>query len=190
MKVIEEVLRNQFILAIIGESSISENLRQLIALPIRLRGTAVTTLYLSKEAEYNASRLLTKDIVDHIISQNTEYKPSKDRISEIKNSIKKGRTETENTNLSIIRENMSKDQIRANNILQKPGCNNWLNIIPIEELNCNLNKQQFLDPVRLRYQLPIPNLPTRCLCGEKFDTRHAISWKMGGFVTWTLQVHY
>ena len=71
MKVIEEVLRNQFILAIIGESSISENLRQLIALPIRLRGTAVTTPYLSKEAEYNASRLLTKDIVDHIISQNT-----------------------------------------------------------------------------------------------------------------------
>ena len=40
--------------------------------------------------EYNASKLLTKDIVDHIISQNKEYKPNKERISEIKNNIIKG----------------------------------------------------------------------------------------------------
>ena len=42
---------------------------------------------------------------------------------------------------------MSTDQIRANDILQQPGCNNWLNIIPIEEFNYNLNKQQSLDAV-------------------------------------------
>ena len=45
---------------------------------------SLTTPYLNTEAEYSASRLLTKDIVDHIISQNTEYKPYKERISEIK----------------------------------------------------------------------------------------------------------
>ena len=38
---------------------------------------------------------------------------------------------------------MSRGQIRANDILQLPVCNNWLNIIPIEKFNCNLNKQQF-----------------------------------------------
>ena len=37
--------------------------------------------------------------------------------------------------------------------------------------------------MQLRYQLPIPNLPTRCPCGEKFDTQHAMSCKKGGFVT-------
>ena len=78
---------------------------------------------------------------------------------------------------------MSTDQIGANGNLQKPGCNNWLNIIPVEEFNYNLNKQQFLNAVRLRYQLPIPNLPTRCPCGEKLDTQHAMSCKKGGFVT-------
>ena len=49
---------------------------------MRLGGMVVTTPHLNTEAEYNASRLLTKDIMDPIISQNTEYKPSKERISE------------------------------------------------------------------------------------------------------------
>ena len=84
-------------------------LRQLIALPIWLGGIAVTTLHLKTGAKYNAPRLLTKDIVDQIISQNTEYKHNKERISEIKNHIKKGRTESENINLRRIRDNMSKE---------------------------------------------------------------------------------
>ena len=92
-------------------------------------------------------------------------------------------TENENTNLSRIRENMSTDQIRANEILQKPGCNTSLNIIPIEEFNYNLNKKQFLDAVGINYQLPIPNLSTRCPCSKKIDAQHAASWEMGDFVT-------
>ena len=118
-----------------------------------------------------------------IISQDTEYKPRKEQISEINNNIKKERTKDENTNLSKIRENMSKDQIKANDILQQLGYNNWLSITLIEESNYNLNKQRFLDAVQLRYQLPIPNLPTQCPCGKKFDTQHAISCKKAGFVT-------
>ena len=52
---------------------------------------SLTTPYLNTEAEYSASRLLTKDIVDHIISQNTEYKPYKERISEIKKKHQEGK---------------------------------------------------------------------------------------------------
>ena len=45
-----------------------------------------------------------------IISQETEYKPRKERISEINNNMKKERTKAGNSNLSKIRENMSKDK--------------------------------------------------------------------------------
>ena len=93
--IIEDVFRN--------ESSVSDHLRQLIALPIRLGGMTVTTPHLNPESEYKALKLLTKDIVDKIISQSRDYKPNKERISETKNNIKKGRTEAENTNLSRIR---------------------------------------------------------------------------------------
>ena len=67
-------------------------------------------------------------------------------------------TKTENTCLSRIRENMSRDQIRANTTLQQPGCNSWLNINPIQEFNYNLNKKHFLDAERLRYQLAVQSL--------------------------------
>ena len=134
MKIIEDVLRNHFIPAIIVQSSISEHLPELIALPIRLGEMAVTTPHLNTKAEYNASRLLTKDIVDRIIRQDTECKPNKERISEIKNNNNKERTKAENISLSRIRENMPKDQIRANHILQQPGCKNWLNNIQLKNL--------------------------------------------------------
>ena len=100
MKIIENVLRNHFIPVIIGESSVSDHLQQLIALPTQLGGIAVTTPHLNTESEYKASRLLTEDIVDNIISQGTHYKPNKERTSEIKNNIKKGRTKAENTYLN------------------------------------------------------------------------------------------
>ena len=80
MKIIEDVLINHFNPAIVGESSFSQHLRELIALPIRLGGMTETTSHLNTEAEYNAARLLTKDIVDHFISQNTEYRPNKENL--------------------------------------------------------------------------------------------------------------
>ena len=64
VKIIEDVLRNYFIPAIIGESSISKHLRELIALRMRLGGIAVTAPHLNTEAKYNGSRLLTKNILN------------------------------------------------------------------------------------------------------------------------------
>ena len=73
-----------------------------------------------------------------------------------KNRHRKGNKDRSwNIILSRIRENMSKDLIRANDILHQTGCNNWSNIIPIVEFNYNLKKQQFLEKVQLRYQQSI-----------------------------------
>ena len=44
------------------------------------------------------------------MNQNTENKTYKERISGIKNNIKKGRTEAGITNLSRIKQNMFKDK--------------------------------------------------------------------------------
>ena len=60
----------------------------------------VTTPHLNTETEYSTSRLLTKDIVGEIMRRNTEYKPNKEKISEIKNNIMKGSVKPENINLS------------------------------------------------------------------------------------------
>jgi len=63
------------------------------------------------------------------------------------------------------------------------GASNWLNSMPLKEYNYHLNKQQFWDSIRLRYNWNIPGLPTSCACSAKFDIQHALSCKKGGFVT-------
>ena len=56
----------------------------------------------------------------------------------------------------------------------------WLNSLPIKDLD--LNKEEFKDALRLKYNVPLGNLPSYCACGEKFDELRAMSRKKGGFV--------
>ena len=78
---------------------------------------------------------------------------------------------------------MNDKQKRQNDILKEIGSSSWLHAIPLKEFNYTLSKQEFWDVIRLHYNWSIPNLPSRCACGEKFDTQHSMSCKKGGFVT-------
>ena len=62
------------------------------------------------------------------------------------------------------------------------GSSCLLNVLPIKDQNLDLNKEEFKDALRLRYNVPLTNLPSYCACGENFDELHAMSCKKGGFV--------
>ena len=78
---------------------------------------------------------------------------------------------------------MSKEQKLCVEIAQSNGASNWLSSLPIKEEGFHLNKREFWDAISLRYNWPIPHLPTNCACGKTFDISHALSCKKGGFVT-------
>ena len=54
--------------------------------------------------------------------------------------------------------------------------------IPIEEHGLPLNKQEFTDSLCLRYNLPLPNLPTYCACADMFTINPCIVMQEGGFM--------
>jgi len=62
------------------------------------------------------------------------------------------------------------------------GASSWLNALPIEELDFQLNKEEFRDALRLRYNLKLENLPSMCPCGSSFTVSHALSCKKGGYI--------
>ena len=76
---------------------------------------------------------------------------------------------------------MSAKDKRQNEIVID-SLSNWLTSLPLEEYGFDLIKREFWDAIRLRYNWPIPSLPTKCACGSTFDTQHAMSCKKGGFV--------
>ena len=63
------------------------------------------------------------------------------------------------------------------------GASSWLTAIPLEQQGFQLNKEEFRDSLRLRYSLPLQNLPRFCPCGQSFTVEHALSIKKGGFIT-------
>ena len=53
----------------------------------------------------------------------------------------------------------------------------------IKSENFSLTKRKFYDGIRLQYAWDLKNLPSECVCKAHSNVDHALSCKMGGFVT-------
>ena len=62
------------------------------------------------------------------------------------------------------------------------GSSNWLTVIPLIELDYNLNKKEFRDAIKLWYDWEITDTPMICSCGFQFSLDHAMVCQRGGFI--------
>ena len=63
---------------------------------------------------------------------------------------------------------------RAVDLTCEKGASNWLIVIPLQDMDFDLNKREFPDAVRLRYDWPIPDNPSVCDCESMFTVDHAM----------------
>ena len=120
-------------------------------------------------------------MVDHVIKQEPKIKLHDEATKEVKNEIKKIRNDLYQQQLNEIKETLDESQKRQNEIFREPGCSAWLVTLPIADYDYNLTKLEICDAIRLRYNWP--NLPSQCVCGERYDVQHSMSCKKGGFIT-------
>ena len=71
---------------------------------------------------------------------------------------------------------------RAVDLACEKGASNWLAVIPLKDVDFELNKKEFRDVVRLRYDWPIPDNPSVYVCGSRFTVDHAMICQRGGLV--------
>ena len=83
--------------------------------------------------------------------------------------------------IDAVHDNLPEDAQRFMEQSQDRGASSWVNAIPIEEEGFNVNKQEFFDSLRLRYNLPLPDLPSLCACGKPYSVFHALECSKGGF---------
>ena len=55
-----------------------------------------------------------------------------------------------------------------NQLLRDKGASSWLNAMPLADQGLALNKQEFIDALHIRYNLPLICLPSLCECADKF----------------------
>ena len=55
-------------------------------------------------------------------------------------------------------------------------------MILLKELDYNLNKKEYRDAIKLRYDWEITDTAMICACGDQFSVDHAMMCQRGGFI--------
>ena len=177
LRPLEDIIRHRFLPAITGGHMISDNERILLSLPPKYGGMGIKLIHEEADIDYQNSRTITASLCDLTAGkQSTDSKASKQQ-------IKNDRAQRHKAKLELARSEMNDAEKRLNDSNQEKGTYNWLTTLPIKEYGYDLNKEQFWDAVRIRYNWVIPKLPSDCACGNKFTLMHALSCKKGGFIS-------
>ena len=68
------------------------------------------------------------------------------------------------------------------------GRTNWLTVIPLKELDYKLNKKEFRDAIKLRYDWEITDTPMLCACGVQFSVDHAMVCQRAGSLSSAIMI--
>ena len=66
--------------------------------------------------------------------------------------------------------------------MSRAGVSSWLSARPFKERDLQLSKSDFRNLIRLRYLLPLENMPLTCVCGKDYTITHALTCATGGFI--------
>ena len=84
--------------------------------------------------------------------------------------------------MGSIDSTLPSDLLRSVNQSRDKGASSWLTAVLLVDHGFMLNKQEFKGSLRLKYNVPLSGLPSKCVCGGKYAVCHALSRKKGGFV--------
>jgi len=180
LKPLDEVIDKYFIPSITENHHCSTEERLLLSLPVRMGGLAIPILSSLAKEEFQNSRELTMKFSQDIIEQKPVYEvDNRAARSEIKRKRKEGRTII----LENLRREMTRQELKANDLAQAKGASNWLTTVPLKSENFNLSKREFFDAIAVRYRWNMKHLPSTCACGKSFSVEHALSCPKEGSST-------
>ena len=155
--------------------------RDLLALPVRMGGLGLINPRQDAALQYETSIKTTAPLVEKIIAQAYEI-PDDSVIHTLQQNARNEKNEVLQAKRDGIKNSLPPKTRRAMELATEKGASNWLTVIPIKEMDYNLNKGEFRDAVKLRYEWEIADKPSVCVCGDTFNIDHAMICKRGGFI--------
>ena len=180
---IDLLLNQKFLPTIFDSDTPFENpLASLFTLSPKLGGLGIPSLERDSSFQFEASKLITANHVESIIQQCSQMKAPDQPMQTLKYQVQQKKIENHQKMLKDIDAALPPETLRQVEQTRDKGASSWLNAIPYEEHGFALNKQEFRDSIRLRYNLRLKDLPQKCACEKAFSVEHALSCKQGGFV--------
>ena len=155
--------------------------RKLLALSARMGGLGMTNATESAQSEYSASIKMSAPLVDKIMAQSHETPDDAD-VRRLVHAVRKDKEDDLKGKLEELKVSLPIRTQRAVDLACEKGASSWLTAIPLKDMNFDLSKREFRDALRLRYDWPIPNSPSVCVCGCSFTVDHAMISQRGGLV--------
>ena len=179
---IQEVVNRLFLPVLFGQTEpLPDQLNDLITLTPAQGGLGIPSLREEAPLQYTSSKQITSPHMEAILAQSMTL-PTPTIVEDLKKRQKSIKKIDLRAKMERIDSSLQADLLQHVIQARDKGASSWLNAIPIEEQGLVLNKQEFRDSMRLRYNLPLPDLPSFCTCGAVFTVNHALSCKRGGFV--------
>lgn len=182
---VDEVLNSHLIPALFGMDSELSYLREVIGLKSSDGGLNIPILESASNQQFESSMKITSPHVASIQSQENRML-EKNLDGQTKEDLAKmnriQKSEQNKVKMKEVDDALPATTKAFVDQARDKGASSWLNALPIEELSFVLNKEEFRDALRLRYNVKLDNLPSVCACGESFNVNHALSCKKGGFV--------
>ena len=152
----------------------------ILALPVRLGGLGLGNPCLKASREYASSVKVTTPLVEQVVSQSHKL-PEDSLVISAQQAVTRERSKEFEDREERIKEMTPRKTKRALDLAER-GSSAWLTVLPLRDLGFNLNKRQFRDAVKPRYDWPVDDIPSTCACGEVFKVDHSMICKLGGFV--------
>ena len=130
-------------------------------------GLNIPTFAVKVSNDYEISKTLTAPLAAIIATQGKEL-PDENAGNIIKAHVNK--SQITNHKAESIEEKLSVDTLRVVKQAQEKGAGSWLSVIPLEDQGFTLTKSEFRDSLALRYNRPLRGLPSKCPCGQTFDS--------------------
>ena len=181
IKPLDNIITEKFLPNLL-DSLITQVDRNLFSLPVKNGGLGIPILAESCDLQLNHSRAISAPLKSVIVNQSIEL-PNPETVKAIKNEKKKEKDHVLKEKIAIVDQTIPPTSKKAVEDARLPGASSWLTVLPLQTYGFALNKGEFRDAIKLRYNKELRGIPSRCPCGQKFDLNHALNCKKGGFVT-------
>ena len=165
----------------ITEHVTTQEERDLLELSVRLGGLGLVNPARIASQEYEASVKITDPLVRQIVEQ-AHKPPDETEIKTLQTSARREKDERLKIQYEQVRESLPGKTEQAVELALEKGASNWLTVIPVKEMNFNLNKSEFRDAIKLRYDWEITDIPAICTCGDLFTVDHAMVCRRWGLI--------
>ena len=180
-KQLEETIRNKFFTALFG-CDISEELRKVLLLPVKMDGMAIHDPTDTAITNYASSRKVCDQHIQLLFDQQKKYPEDMPQIQT--QEIEKIRQEKEAHQKALRATTYSEasQQLKWQlDHVSRAGASSWFSATQLKESDRHLSKSDFRDLIRLRYLLSLENMPLTCVCGKDYLITHALTCATGWF---------